>query len=392
MKLEQVFDDDSLITILSTCGLGNRAISDVPVLIAEAAQDRDPGNMFMRMFYILSAFGQDDVALQMQSKALAHRRIYRIANPPSVGIRLLAIMGPGDMRDNTPLDYLIERSDIRLDLLFVSAEAAIPAAIPGHDVAFIALSEAQKNKPILHKIAAALEQWPRPYINHPLHIFNCARDTASRLLQDVPGLYTPVTYRVRRDKAAEHAFPLTIRPLDKHRGEGLERINSRDELDRYLEQQVDMEEFYISEFVDYRSDDGCYRKSRIVLIDRKPYICHFAISGDWIVHYANAHMESSEAKRAEEAWFMTNFDTDFAARHRDALSAIADRLNLDYVVIDCGETRNGELLFFEADVVGWVHATDAVDIFPYKPLVMQKAFDAFRAMLMKKSGIDAIGR
>jgi glutathione synthase/RimK-type ligase-like ATP-grasp enzyme len=324
----------------------------------------------------------------MQKKALKHRCIYRISSPPVTRIRLLAIMGPGDMRDNTPLDFLIERSDIRLELLFVSTEIDIPAAIPDHDVAFITLNESSKNKPILDKIEGMLDQWSCPYINDPQNIVNCARHTASRLLQNIPGLYVPETRRIHRGETGECTFPAIIRPVDTHAGKNLKRINNWDELGRFFDEEgADAEEFYISEFVDYRSDDGFYRKMRIVLIDRKPYICHFAISPDWIVHYVKANMESGEEKRAEEALFMENFDVDFAVRHQGALSAIADRLNLDYVVIDCSESRNGELLFFEADVAGWVHAKDPIDTFPYKPRIMQKAFDAFRAMLVNKSGI-----
>jgi hypothetical protein len=77
-------------------------------------------------------------------------------------------------------------------------------------------------------------------------------------------------------------------------------------------------------------------------------------------------------------------DIDFALRHHTTLQAIAARLGLDYVVLDCSETRDGRWLVFEADSRGWIHATDPVDIFPYKPAAMQKAFDAFRSMLLQR--------
>lgn len=38
-----------------------------------------------------------------------------------------------------------------------------------------------------------------------------------------------------------------------------------------------------------------------------------------------------------------------------------------------------------ADIGGWIHATDPDDVFPYKPPVMQKAFNAFRNMLAMRS-------
>ncbi|MCK9394372.1 MAG: hypothetical protein M0Q44_02130 [Methylobacter sp.] len=193
---------------------------------------------------------------------------------------------------------------------------------------------------------------------------------------------------MHREQLGGFIFPVTIRPIDTHGGKGFEKINDSKELKRYLEHDSENDEFYVSEFIDYQSDDGCYRKLRIALIDRKPFICHLAISESWIVHYIPSGMELDEHKRAEERTVMENFDNDFAVRHREALFAIADRLDLDYVVIDCAVTKDGELLLFEADPRCRVHAIDPVDIFPYKPAIMQKAFDAFRSLLLKRSLIE----
>lgn len=378
-KLEEY----DLVPILSTCAIFRKVIADTPQMLSDAAADKDLGNMYMRMFYISLALGQDEMALNMQSYALKHKAIYRIVSPPAPKIRLLAIMGPGDTLDNIPLDFLVEQSDIRLDLLFISSENNLPNSIPDHDVAFIALCESNKNAPLLEKIAKLLVAWPRPYINHPEKILNCARHKASHILQNIPGLLVPKTYRICRKHLWKVTFPITIRPIDTHRGDGFEKINTPNELEIYLDGSGD-NEFYVSEFIDYQSHDGDYRKLRIALIDRKPYICHLAIAENWIVHYIPSGMELSEQKRTEEQVVMESFDHDFAARHRDALFTIADRLDLDYVVIDCAETNDGKLLLFEADPRCWIHATDPIDVFPYKPVIMQKAFDAFRSLLLKK--------
>jgi hypothetical protein len=52
-------------------------------MLNDAAADSDPGNIFMRMFYILLALGQNEMALDMQSDALAHRSVYRVVSPPA---------------------------------------------------------------------------------------------------------------------------------------------------------------------------------------------------------------------------------------------------------------------------------------------------------------------
>jgi hypothetical protein len=94
-------------------------------------------------------------------------------------------------------------------------------------------------------------------------------------------------------------------------------------------------------------------------------------------------MRESAEKRAEEARFMRDFDTDFARRHEIAFRALAERVGLDYFGIDCGETSEGELLIFETDVAMIVHAMDSAELFPYKRPQMRKVFDAFRELLLK---------
>ena len=95
-------------------------------------------------------------------------------------------------------------------------------------------------------------------------------------------------------------------------------------------------------------------------------------------------MRSSEGRRAEEAVLMQDFDHGFAVRHGPALHAIAERLGLDYVIVDCAETQDGRLLLFEVDSRGLIHFTDPVDVFPYKPIVMDRAFRAFPSMLTSR--------
>ena len=148
-------------------------------------------------------------------------------------------------------------------------------------------------------------------------------------------------------------------------------------------------EFYVARFIDYRAADGLFRKYRIVIIDGQPYACHMALSTKWMVHYLNAGMADSADKRAEEARWMERFDQEFAPRHHQALRGIAERVGLDYLVIDCAETAGGELLLFEVDSGAVVHAMDPVEVFPYKPSQMHRIFTAFRALLLKAKRCDS---
>jgi len=368
--------------IPTSVSIGRLPASDVPGLFNASMSDPDQANMFMRMFFILQALGQRELALDMQAKALASRSFYRVSEPSKPGIRLLALMGPGDMMDNTPFEFVVENADIRLDFLFLMPDQPLSDVIPDHDVAIVALSESDKNRPLLARMDELFALWPRPILNRPEHITRCARDVAYQLLKDVPGLRIPQTQRLVREQECGMSFPITIRPIDTHAGQGFEKLKSNEDFVAYYEAHPEPE-FFIAEYFDYRSPDGLFRKYRIVLIDGAPYLCHLAISDHWIVHYVSANMAASEWKRNEEASAMESFDRDFAVRHENAFAAIYEGLGLDYVVLDCGETPDGCLLLFEVDVAGWIHATDPVDVFPYKLKYMQKAFDAFRGLLAK---------
>ena len=353
----------------------------------------------MDLSTVLQLMGQREAGLSMQALALDIQRHYRIrCSADSVGIRLLAILSPGDLAENNALEFLVEGSDIALDLLYVAAEAPFPATLPDHDLAMVAICESDRNRPLLKHLETLVKSWPRPVLCAPHRIARLSRDGACALLQSAPGVIAPVTARIDRQTLAsigrsdaaltaffgDGAFPLIVRPVDSQKGRGLIKMDDPDGIAAYLRTRPE-KAFYVARYVEYRGPDGQFRKYRIVLIDERPYACHMAISDDWVVHYMSAGMRESAAKRAEESRFFAGFDDGFARRHRDALLSIAKRLELEYVGIDCGETPDGELLIFEVDSGMTVHAMDPVDIFPYKQPQMRKVFRAFRQMLMDAS-------
>jgi hypothetical protein len=357
---------------------------DLRELILQAHACDDPAHTCMQMFHVLLALGQRDFALDLQAKALDQRVLYRMAGPSVANIRLLALMAPGDMLDNTPLEFIVDNSDIRLDVLYLLPGHALPELIPDHDLIMVAIGDSDKNQRLLLSLDKWLTNWPRTVLNRPLNIRHCAREMVFQLLHDIPGLLVPATRKVNSEQVHQAAFPFTIRPVDTQGGDGLIKIDDPVALEAFLDSYPGME-YHVSDYIDYKSDDGQFRKFRIALIDGQPYLCHLAISDHWMVHYQTAGMDIDASKRAEEERAMTNFDGDFATRHCSALKAISSRLGLDYVVLDCSESHDGRLLLFEADSRGWIHATDPVEVFPYKPAIMEKTFAAFRTMLIKRT-------
>jgi len=367
-------------------------------LIRRMIAEPENAAVLMDLATIEHLYGNRGDALDLQRRALERERIYR--RPSAVQgqneLRLLAFMAPGDFMANTPLEFLLEGSNVRLDMLYVVPDAPLPEAIPDHDLAFVAVGESDENQIILRALEPVIRGWPRPVLNAPERIAHLSREGTWELLRSAPSIAIPPTLRFDRQSFARIAsdgasiegvpgdaqFPIIARPIGSHAGQGLTKLETPAAALAYLREHPEPE-FYVARFIDYRGPDGMFRKYRIALIDGRPYACHMGVSEHWMIHYLNAGMRESAAKRAEEARFMAEFDQDFARRHARAFATLADRVGLDYFGIDCGETPEGELLIFEADVAMIVHAMDPPDLFPYKRPQMRKVFDAFRAMLAR---------
>ncbi len=365
-------------------------------LVARVRDNPADAAALLDLSCIAQFMGDPGTGATLQSRALVQQVLYRSPCKTLPKLRLLAFAAPTDMGGNTPVEFLLENSDVELSTLFIAPGLQLPDPLPEHDVALVTIPDSVETRPMLEAIAGYTQFWPRPILNAPGAIQKLDRDKLCRLLADIPGIEIPATARVSRDELQDitlsdivlrdvledGAYPLVVRPAGSHAGNGLAKIETPDDIEPYLSERPE-ETFFVSRFVDYSGADGQYRKYRLVFVDRKPFACHMAICADWKVWYLNAEMSGSAQKRAEEQQFMRDFDRDFGARHAASLAGIAERIGLDYFVIDCAETADGRLLVFEADNAAIVHNMDPVDLFPYKAPQMRKVFDAFVAMLYK---------
>jgi hypothetical protein len=350
----------------------------------------DPAAALMTLSIIDQLLGNRASGVAWQTEALRLRSLYRSNWHVSSGaLRVLAFKAAGDFSTNTPIEFLLESSDVLLYSLYVVPGRPLPA-IPEHDIAIVTVGESDRDRPVLREIERLTQAWPRPVLNHPARIVETSREGLYRLLRDIPGVVMVPTSRIGRADFAKlnggAILPVIARPVGSHAGQGLAKFESAGDVQAYLAAQPG-EEFYVAPYVDYRSADGQFRKYRLVWIDRQPYPCHMAIADQWKVWYYNAGMQESEAKRDEEEQFLCTFDKGFARRHSAALAAVAERLDLDYVGIDCAELPDGRLIVFEGDISLVAHDMDPPEIYPYKSRPAQKLFAAFYGMLKRKSGV-----
>jgi glutathione synthase/RimK-type ligase-like ATP-grasp enzyme len=356
-------------------------------LLARAQAHPDDANAWLDASFVLQLLGQRAAGLEVQRHALAIRSLYALPAPARMpAMRLLVLMGPGDFMANTPIEFLLQTSNVAAHVQYVTPDLPLPEHVPDHDVLFVAIAQSDANGPLLRDVAQMLAGWPRPVINRPERIAHLSRDGACTLLDGVTGTLVPRTERLGRAtvmQLTDVRCPVIVRPVDSHAGTDLQKVDDAIALRDYVTAHP-AGEFYLAPFVDYSGPDGQFRKYRIVLIDGKPFICHLAISSHWMVHYLNAGMDDSAVKRAEEAAGMAAFDEGFARRHAAALADIDARIGLPWLGIDCAETRDGRLLIFEVDNAMVVHAMDDPGRYPYKGPVMEKVFGAFEAMLRSR--------
>jgi hypothetical protein len=279
----------------------------------------------MDMSIILQSLSRSRDARLLMDQAIGLQKDYAVVHGDGSGLRILALVTAGDFMANTPIDFLLNGSNAVLLLHYVDGDTPDLDDLPDHDIAFFAIGEGNDHGSVLARMEQLLPRYGRPMMNRdPRLIAGLTRDGVSAMLADEPAIVAPETHRLDRralmaiaagEAGGDHlpleSFPVIIRPVGTHAGHGMERIADASALHDYLAAEQG-DQFYIAPFIDYRGADGLFNKQRIVLIDGKPYPSHMALSDHWMVHYLSAGMAEDEAKRAVEAAWMENFDSDFA--------------------------------------------------------------------------------
>jgi tetratricopeptide (TPR) repeat protein len=341
--------------------------------------------------------GEERLANEHLARALAIRRVFtEEADPQSKRRAVLAVYGAEDLLSNVPTDYLLHPGVNTVHKLYLTADVPVPLpeSLPPFDLVWNAIGDSPFLEPLLDSVQHFIALARKPFVNDPVRIPMTNRLALVQGLADVPECRVPRTVAVSAAALAQTPLetlaaqngigvPLLIRPPGTHSGQYLARLERDAALREYLA-ATPAEVFYLSEFVDYRSDDGYYRKYRVILVDGRPYPYHLAISDDWLIHYFSAPMREHEWMRAEEEQFLATFEP-FDDGTLAALETIGRRTGLDYFGVDCGLMPDGELLVFEVDAASLVHLGDPYDLFPYKHKYVPRILNAVERMLLERT-------
>jgi glutathione synthase/RimK-type ligase-like ATP-grasp enzyme len=326
----------------------------------------------------------DANAERHRSEALARQRTY-----PAVvfehALRVLVATAPGDPTANAPLDFCIDHERIALHRHYLAGDEP-RTVLPAYDLVFNAIEDAERSSDAIARCVAFIAAQSRPAINDPRNLARVRRSALPHTLARVAGCVLPATERIERatlaaagdSRVGDLSFPLLVRPVDTHRGDWQERIDTGPQLRAYLERAPGAA-FNVSEFVDYRSSDGYYRKYRAIVVDGKPFAYHLAIADTWKVHYHSSLMAEFAWMRAEEERFLrlpqaaiASWDTVFGE--------IAAAVGLEYFGVDCALDRDGNLLVFECGPSMLVQCRDE-EPFAYKHAYVPRIFTALEDLL-----------
>ncbi len=257
-------------------------------LIARASEDPTDACSLLDAGIICQFHGQPVLAQHLQNEALNMQQHYCLPAQRPCRLRLLALVVPGDLMANVPLECLLEDADVELNLYYTLGTTIAYQDLPAHDVLFVAIGGSTANTPTLETWAKHLENWPKPVLNRPAMIAHLARDTAGDLLQDIPGLLMPKTQRIAHQTLLHSAqnnqlpnglsYPLIVRPIDSHAGHDVNKIDNAAELISALA-EITEDSLFVAPLIVFHNPYGLFRKDRIVLINDAAFACHMGISG-----------------------------------------------------------------------------------------------------------------
>jgi glutathione synthase/RimK-type ligase-like ATP-grasp enzyme len=195
----------------------------------------------------------------------------------------------------------------------------------------------------------------RPCFNHPKAVARTTRDEVSRTLAGIEGLRVPRTIRVHEKtptdvrNAIEHAgldFPVLVRVAGFHLGMNLIRVDAPGEIEsiRSLD-RGGPSSLYVTEFCDFASADGLYRKYRVAVVGDDIFLRHLYIGPTWLVHRARC----IDGGQEEEVAFRDTFDSEWVPRLTPMFREISRRLDLDFFGVDFNIGQSGQVLLFEAN-------------------------------------------
>jgi hypothetical protein len=365
----------------------------------QAALRADPDHIHAHrgMGNLLAELGDLAGARRHRDKGFTHyfqtALPYRGEGAPISVLQLISAAG-----GNIPTSTLLDDRTFQTTVLVTEyADAKTP--LPPHDLVFNSIGDADLCEEGLEAACRLLQRTDRPVINQPRAVLKTGRAANVERLRGLPNVIVPRVVTMPRAvltnaaasaavAAKDFSFPFLVRTPGFHTGRHFVRVENLSELVAAVA-QFPGDDVCLIDQLDARDADGFYRKLRVMIIDRKIYPLHLAISRHWKIHYFKADMAHSAENRGVDQAFLDDMPRFIGARGMAALERINATLDLDYAGIDFAVNAGGDILFFEANATMVMVPLSADPKWDYRRLAFDAVFTAVRAMLLARAIGDA---
>ena len=204
-----------------------------------------------------------------------------------------------------------------------------------------------------------------PMVNAPSAVAATTRPLIARRLAHQAGVNAPhcTLYRAGGRTLAEHIeanghrYPVLLRPPGKHGSVGLVRADDPEAVARDAAQ---LPCCTVTDFVDFRSADGLWRKFRMVYAGDRLFRRHVLIDRGWnLTREARGFMrEHAHLIAEEQEWIRRPVTLESGSVEARAMHQFR-ALQLDFGVIDCALPPSGDLVVFEINAC--VQLTTRID-------------------------------
>lgn len=258
------------------------------------------------------------------------------------------------------------------------------------------VSDPDQNPRVLKVIERVVKDSGLPVLNAPEKVWNTTRDGSAALLADVPGLVTPKVLRVKspsqrqlrkRMEETGFRFPALVREPGVHNGEFVGLFKKPEDLRPVFAKRHS--EYILTEFVDFASADGLYRKDRIFFIGDAIFPRHRITSNVWNLHADDKQtlMPENENLVEEERQMVTGGFDGLHPTTQAVFREVKARIGLDYFGLDCNVRPDGEVILFEANATTNFFPLGGSDVSAYlRDILYEPTVAAFERMVEKLAG------